>query len=87
MSDLRQGVAPAGHAVLHYLEAQQDGWGDIHDTPSQMELAHNQATIALHAYHAEDYARARDLAIDAAARLIDAIGEMDREIAGDVVHG
>jgi len=79
IDDLRQGVTPAGHAVLDCLEAQQEEWGDLYDTAGQLKMAHARARNAL---YSSDYpAKQRQYAIEAAARLIDVINEMDREIA------
>jgi len=78
MDDLRQGVTPAGHAVLDHLEARQVEWGDRHAIAEQLKMAQARARNALYAANPK---KQRDFAIEAAARLIDAINEMDREIA------
>lgn len=78
LGDLRQGVTPAGHAVFDCLEKQQAEWGDLFDIAAQLKRA---AARAKNAIYAADPAKQRQYAIEAAARLIDAINEMDREIA------
>lgn len=83
MTDLRQGVTPAGHAVLDCLEQQEAEWGDLYDVATQLKMAHARARNAL--YSADDPIKQRQYAVEAAARLIDAIGEMDREIAADAL--
>jgi hypothetical protein len=81
MDDLRQGVTGAGHAVLDLLEAQQAEWGDLYGVTGQLRMAHARTRNAL--YASDNPAKQRQYAVEAAARLIDAIGEMDRELAID----
>lgn len=79
--DLRQGVTGAAHAVMDALEARRAEWGDLYDVAGQLKMAHARARNAL--YSSNDPIKQRRYAVEAAARLIDAIGEMDREIALD----
>jgi hypothetical protein len=81
MSDIRQGVTETQNAVLDMLEAKGAEWGDRHDVQDQIRMAGARAKNAL--YAADNLVKQREYAIEAAARLIDAIGEMDRELASD----
>lgn len=83
MDDLRHGVTPAGHAVLDYLEAHERGWGDLHDVAGQLKMAQARARNAL--YARDTPIKQRQYAIEAAARLIDAINEMNRELRLDAI--
>lgn len=80
MSDLRQGVTPTQHAVLDMIEQQGAEWGDLFDFEAQLnkgwDLARRAARVSL-------LSKKRSLAIEAAARLIDAADEIGRMIALD----
>lgn len=80
MSDLRQGVTPTQHAVLDMIEQQGAEWGDLFDFETQLnkgwDLARRAARVSL-------LSKKRSLAIEAAARLIDAADEIGRMIALD----
>lgn len=83
MDDLRQGVTPAGHDVLDCLERQQAEWSTLYDVAQQLRTGHARARSAL--YAGDDPVKRRRWAVEAAARLIDAINRMDRDRApGDV---
>ncbi len=79
MSDLRQGVTEAGHAVLDALDLRGAAWRRSLTAAMQLDWA---GMLALDAGAGHLPASAvRDMAIEAAARLIDAVGEIDRRIA------
>lgn len=72
----------AARAVLDRLELMGQAWGDEHTTASQLGEARDACQAAHGAYLTEEpLAHVRAAAIDAAARLIDAIHEIDRCIA------
>jgi hypothetical protein len=79
MTDLRQGVTDAGHAVLDCLDLNKSRWGDTVSQDIQLLWAGNLAVSASAAHFS--LAQTREMAVEAAARLIDAIGELDRRIA------
>jgi len=82
MTDLRQGVSPAAHAVLDLLDAEADGWGNAHTLAGQLDEARLAAATA-HGHYIthRPLAELRPYAVEAAARLIDAVREIDRCIA------
>jgi len=79
MTDLRQGVTDAGHAVLDCLDLNQSRWGDTVTQDLQLLWAGSLAMSASADHFS--LAQTRTMAVEAAARLIDAIGEIDRCIA------
>jgi hypothetical protein len=78
IDDLRQGVTQGGHAVLDMLEFHVT-WAHLHTVEQQLQHACTSAGYASHLGH--DPQLRRQLAVEAAARLIDAIDRMDRGIA------
>lgn len=79
MSDLRQGVSEAGHAVLDCIYINRSRWADTATQDLQLLWAGNLAITA--SYDHFPLLQTREMAVEAAARLIDAIGELGRRIA------
>ncbi|MBB5684326.1 hypothetical protein [Sphingobium boeckii] len=77
--DLRHGVSPAGHAVLDFVEDHQPDWDNGDDLfETQFTLA--MACIARAQCTGVKLVHQRDRAIEAAARLIDAVHTLDMMI-------
>jgi hypothetical protein len=79
MSDLRQGVTGAGHAVLDSYDKRRSAWGQCLTVDLQLNWAANLVMSASTGNF--PLKLTREMAIEAAARLIDAVGEIDRRIA------
>lgn len=80
MSDLREGVTPTQHAVLDMIEEQGVEWGDLYDFEAQLKKGWDRARMAS---RVTLLTKKRALAIEAAARLIDAADEISRMIELD----
>lgn len=80
MTDLRQGVTDAGHSVMDALDQRLPKLRQSRLTDDiQLTWAGNLAISASAGHFALSHTR--EMAIEAAARLIDAVGEIDRRIA------
>lgn len=77
MSDLRQGVTPAGHDVLDALDMQRPSSLGLEE---ELRLAHARAA---NASRAKPPANRRRFAVEAAARLILAIEALDEAEAAE----
>jgi len=75
MTDLRQGITPAQHQILDLVERHRADWARDGNAGTQLLRANDHLKYALHTV---DLAVRRRLASNAAARLIDAVEQMDR---------
>lgn len=80
MTDLRQGVTPTQHAVLDMIETHAAEWGDLYDFEEQLRKGWDRARLAS---RVSLLSKKRRLAIEAAARLIDAADEIGRMLSLD----
>lgn len=68
MDDQRQGVTPAQHDVLDFLDKYREDWAGLYTTQEQASAAE---VTAMRAAREKAPDRKRILSIEAAARLID----------------
>jgi hypothetical protein len=82
MTDLRHGVSEATQEVLDMLESLGMVWENNHTLAAQLGEAREKAAAAHGAYITDGtLADVRAATVEAAARLLDALGEIDRCIA------
>lgn len=74
----RNEISEATHAVLDLLDEHEGEWADFCTWQNQLNNAVSRATAAANASETGTLAHIRELAVEGAARLIDAIGEIDR---------
>lgn len=77
----RNEISEAAHAVLDHLDQNQERWADLVPWQDHISAAQKLANTAVVVAEDGHLPGIRDLAIEAAARLIDVIGELDRCIA------
>lgn len=86
-TDLREGLTPAARDALDMLEKRRDEWGQRLTLEKQLWLAADSTAAAARACRGRGSRQSailthkRRLAIEAAARLIDAADEIGRIIA------
>lgn len=80
MTDRRQGVTPTQHAVLDLIEREAPAWSQADEFDIRIAKASRRA---LAAQDSRSLAAKRLLAIEAAARLIDAADEISRMLRLD----
>ncbi|MEY2882395.1 MAG: hypothetical protein RL490_119 [Pseudomonadota bacterium] len=83
----RNEISDAAHAVLDLLDANHQEWADIWTWHGQINRAAKLAFDANHQAEFDMLGAARTRAVEAAARLIHAIGEIDRCIAAGIAAG
>lgn len=77
----RNEISEAAHAVLDHYDAHAEQWCDLILLHQQLDIVALVTRRAALGLKSDPLAEVRTRAIDAAARLIDAIGELDRCIA------